>query len=498
MNGKKLVRGTILTALCMTAMLYANGMVSRAFWVEVRSDETRVRDAASTDSDVMTAVNAGDKLNVVSEEKDSAGNTWYKVSINNVSGYVRSDTVQETSEPGLEQSQSVAASEQPAATAEQPVQASSSSTVEPMATQAATVKKDDVNVRASASTGGNVVAKLQNGAAVTLTGTASDSSGKTWYQVNFINNGSNVTGFIREDFVEPGEVMEPQAPVEETPEEDADLAGMYGDMPTESGAANNDYELFYEPDTEGVDCWYIHDNIAQKRYKLEQLMNADEMNANNMAIKDKEIKRLKIILIVLAVLLAVALVAAGIFGYKYLGAGSDDDEEDEDDDFRTAAPVRRRERTPAEAGSRRREADREEERSPRGTARRTDAGVQRRPASGQRRPEGENVRPRSAQPARTKEEAEARRRPSAGTARPGSAQPADAARVRRAQPADGDRVRRTQSAPQSRRPQDYAENEAVRKSSRTDVEWRSKNFLAGDEDGLDFSFINGNDETFPE
>lgn len=465
MNGKKLLRGTILTALCMAAMLYVNGTVSRAYWVVVKSDNTRVRNSASTDSEVMTAVNAGDKLDVVSEEQGSDGNTWYKVSINNVSGYVRSDTVEKAAEGDAAATVSTV----------QPVEATSSSTVEPMASQAATVKKDNVNVRANASTGGDVVAKLQNGAAVTLTGTTSDSSGKTWYQVNFINNGSNVTGFIREDFVEPGEVMEPQEPEEGTPEGDEDLAEMYGDMPAENEASNNnDYELFFEADSEGVDCWYVHDNIAQKRYKLEQLMQADEMNANNMAVKDKEVKRLKIILIILAVLLAAALAAAGIFGYKYFSAGYDDDDDDDDDDVRVAPSARRRERTEAETGNRRREAVRDEERG-RGTAvRRTDTGAPRRPvnSSSQRRPEGEGARTKSAQPARRRAEGEAPRRPSAGAPGTRSAQP----------------------APQSRRPQTASESEAVRRSSRSDVEWKSKNFLAGDEDGLDFSFINGNDE----
>lgn len=475
MNGKRLLRGTILTALCMAAMLYVNGTVSKAFWVEVKSDNTRVRNAASTESEVMTAVNAGDKLDVVSEEQGSDGSKWYKVSINNVSGYVRSDTVQETSEPGTEA---------PAAPAET-VEATSSSTVESIASQAATVKKDDVNVRANASTGGDVVAKLQNGAAVTLTGTTSDSSGKTWYQVNFINNGSNVTGFIREDFVEPGEIMEPQTPAEETPEEEGDLAEIYGDMPTESEAANNnDYELVFEADSEGVDCWYIHDNIAQKRYKLEQLMQADEMNANNMAVMDKQVKRLKIILIVLAVLLAVAIAAAGIFGYKYFSAEYDDDDDD-DDDVRVAPSVRRRERAEAENG-RRREAVRDEGRSRSGTAvRRSDAGVQRRPVNGsvQRRPEGDGARSGNRQPGRMRSETEVQRRPSEGIQRPRSAQPADAGRARTPQP-----------APQARRPHTNPESEVTRRGGRTDVEWKSKNFLAGDEDGLDFSFINGNDE----
>lgn len=476
MNGKKLVRGTILTALCMAVMLWVNGTVSEAYWVVVKSDNTRVRNTAGTDSEVMTAVNAGDKLDVVSEEQGSDGSTWYKVSINNVSGYVRSDTVEMAPEGGTDAAATTIASTEQAAATVQPVEASSSSTVEPMATQAATVKTDNVNVRANASTNGNVVAKLQSGAAVTLTGTTSDNSGKTWYQVNFINNGSNVTGFIREDFVEPGEVMEPQAPEEEASgQEDGALADIYGDMPTETDAANNDYELFYEADAEGVDCWYIHDNIAQKRYKLEQLMQADEMNTHNLEIKDKEIGRLKIVLIVLAVLLVIALAAAAFFGFKYHDLRDDDDDEDEEDeeDYRTSSSARRRGRAEAEPVSRRREPARDEERSARGTVRRTDAGAPRRSApSGQRRPEREETGTRSVRAERVRADGEVQRRQPAGTARTRSAQPAS----------------------QSRRPQASPERETVRRTGRSDVEWKSKNFLKGDEDGLDFPFINGDDE----
>lgn len=476
MNGKKLARGTVLTALCMAALLYGNSMTGKAFWVEVKSNETRVRNEASTESEVMTAVNAGDKLNVFSEVQDSAGNTWYKVAVNNASGYVRSDTVQETSEPAAEMvtAEQSAATDQPAA-ADQPAEPAASSAVTSMASQAATIKKDDVNVRSEASTNSNVVANLANGAAVTLTGSTTDGSGNTWYQVNFINNGSNVTGFIRSDFVELGEVMEPQAPAEETPAEGEDpgLADMYGDMPTEEETAGNDYELFFEPDAEGVDCWYIHDNIAQKRYKLEQLMKADEMNASNIAIKDKEISRMRIVLIVLAVLLVIALAAAAIFGFKYHDLKDDDDDEDEDDeeDYRAASAARRREKAEAESAVRRREAVRSEERGARGAVRRSDTGASGRTAGTQRRPEREEVR--TARPGRTRTEGEMpRRQPSAAASRTRSAEPAK-------------QVRRTPAS---------SVQEPVRKSTRSDVEWKSKNFLAGDEDGLDFSFINGDDE----
>lgn len=459
MNGKKFVRGTILTVLCMAGMLYFNSSVSRAYWVVVKSNNTRVRNAASTESDVMTAVNAGDRLDVYSEEQGADGNTWYKVTINNVSGYVRADTVEKAAEGDTELTASVTSAQ---------AEPSSSGTVEPMASQAATVKEDGVNVRSEASTNGSVVAELPQGAAVTLTGSSSDSSGEIWYQVNFINNGSNVTGYIRADYVEPGEIVEQEG----VPEGGGDeLADIYGDMPTEDGSAapNNEYELFFEADQEGVDCWYIHDNVAQKRYKLEQLMQADEMNTQNLEIKDKEINKLRIALIVLAVLFVFALFTAGFFGFKYhdIKDGDDDDDEeddDEDDDFREAPPVRRRSREEADQRGRSREVSRSEGRTARGTQRRAEPGAQRRPSASQRRPEAEGrSAQRSAQARRT--EAETPRKPAgAGT--------------RGAQPSR--QMRRSPAAPEKPTP---------RASSRGDVEWKSKNFLAGDEDGLDFSFI---------
>ena len=451
MNGKKLIKGTVLTMLC-AAMLYMNSTVSKAYQVVVKGDSTRVRNTASTESDVMTTVKKGDKLEVVSEEQGSDGKTWYKVSINNVSGYVRSDTVEKATEENTQ-------------TAEvKPVEASSSSVVEPMTSQAATVKMDDVNVRANASTNGKVVAKLKNGAAVTLTGTTSDGSGKKWYQVNFINNGANVTGYIREDFVEPGEVMEPQSE-ESTEGADGELANMYGDMPTEDEAANNDYELFYEADQEGVDTWYIHDNIAQKRYKLEQLMQADEINLQNMEVMNKEVNRLKIVLLIVVVLLVLALLAAGFLGFKYHELRDDDEDEEE---YRPTSPIRRTERQQTSAGKRK-EAQRGEDRNNRGVpVRRNDAGMLKRPTNGQGRPERNDAGNRNVK-----------------TARPGAG-------VQIKQNAGAGRS--AQPVPQNKKPQPPSDIETQRKNGRPDVEWKSKNFLAGEEDGMDYSFINGEEE----
>lgn len=458
MSGKKLVRGTIWAALCMAGMLYINSSVSKAYAVVVSGDGTRIRSAASTGSEVVEVVNAGSKLEVAGEETDGEGKTWYKVSINNQSGYVRSDTVKKES----------GEAQQPAA---------SSAVVEEIPSQAATVKEDEVNVRKTASTNGSAVAKLAKGAAVTLTGTTVDSSNKTWYQVNFINNGANVTGFIREDFVELGDVVS-ETRASETSEGEGELANLYGDMPTEEEtSANNDYETFFEPDQEGVNTWYLHDNTTQKRYKIEQLLQAEEVNASNMEIKDNAIGKMRIAVIVLAVLFVFALMAAGFFGFKYHDAREDEDDDDEEeDDFRKAPPVRKRGKEESEGREASRGADRAmrapQRRPEAGAQRRPEAGMQKRPASGApRRPEAENRQAQS-RPQSKRPETERQKRPASGVARPGNAQMPKQARKAPAQ----------------------QENAPVRNSARADVEWKSKNFLSRDEEGLDFSFIDMNED----
>ena len=200
------------------------------------------------------------------------------------------------------------------------------------------------------------------------------------------------------------------------------------------------------------------------------------MNTKNLEIKDKEIGKMRIVVIVLAVLFVLALMLAGFFGFKYndLKGDEDDDDEDDDDDFREAPPVRRRQRTETESRNYSREASRSDERGARTAQRRTEGVPQRRPASAagtQRRPETEGrTAQRTAQTRRP--ETEAPRRP--------------------VQSAAGTRTRSAAPAGQVRRAPEAPEKAPVRSSSRGDVEWRSKNFLTRDEDEV--SFIDMDDD----
>ncbi len=464
MDRKKVIRGTLLAAVCMAGMLYFHTSTAYAYFVEAISDGTNVRASASTDGDKVTALNAGDQAEVQGEETGSDGKVWYQITINNQTGYVRSDVVKEVEETPEE---GAVAGEGDAVTG----------------AQAATVKQNDTGVMQSASSTAERIATVNEGTAVTVTGTVSDSSGNTWYEVNFIDNGSNVTGFIPADAVNSGEAAEGS--------EDAALAEMYGDIPTEDEAAggSGEYGLEYTADKEGVNCWYLNVYSTGKRYKVEQLLQVDEVSNSSLDALEKKVGQMKTGIIILAVLLVLALALAGFFGYKCHEMSDDDDDDDddedddddddEDEDFREAAPVRRRRKAEEAPVRRSRAVSQEKERYPAKSAeqRRPASGTQRRPASGStQRPSG------------TAGRQSAQRRPvqrtEAGTS--GARRPAD----------EAEGVRRSRQPQQTARRPQTAErkNSASRPSTRPDVEWKSKNFLAGDEDDPDFSFIDMNDD----
>lgn len=52
----------------------------------VNTETVRVREKASTDSDIVTLVSIGEKIVITGEEGD-----WYKVQIENETGYIRKD-----------------------------------------------------------------------------------------------------------------------------------------------------------------------------------------------------------------------------------------------------------------------------------------------------------------------------------------------------------------------------------------------------------------------
>ena len=126
-----------------------------------------------------------------------------------------------------------------------------------------------VRVRSNASTTSQIVTTAENGMALTVTGQATGTDGNTWYQVNFIANNTEVTGFIRSDYVAlSGELQAPstEQPAEEQPSEE---------QPSEEQAAEDTQTTSKDWDTQlQGDAWYLLDMVGQKQYKIDDLFSS--------------------------------------------------------------------------------------------------------------------------------------------------------------------------------------------------------------------------------
>lgn len=285
----------------------------------VVANSANVRQNADSTSTVVGSAKKDQVLNIQSEATDGSGMVWYQVTVDGATGYIRSDLVKTDS------GSAAAATDTNTSTN---TEVASTTDVTAMPAQGATVTTNDVRVRSSASTSGSVVSTVANGTAVTVNGQATDSSGKVWYQVSFISNGSEVTGFIRYDFIELGEVIATEEETsEEAPEEESETE--QADVPT----PDVDYALEYTTNPDGEYEWYLNDYTNSRRQKLNDLLSAQEQGNAGMDTLEATIAKQKTILIVLAVVVILLAVLSTVLGFKlHEGAYSYDEDEEDDDD----------------------------------------------------------------------------------------------------------------------------------------------------------------------
>ena len=309
-------------SLALAAVLFVGTPGLTAFaegTATVIANSANVRQSADSTSTVVGSVKKDQVLNILSEAGDASGMVWYQVTVDGATGYIRSDLVK-TSD---------ASTSNTATDTSTTTDSASTSDVTAMPAQGATVTTNDVRVRSSASTSGSVVTTVANGTAVTVTGQTTDSSGKVWYQVSFISNGSEVTGFIRYDFIELGEVIatEEETPAEE-PSQETEVTEP--DVPT----PDVDYALEYTTNPEGEYEWYLNDYTNSRRQKLNDLLSAQEQGNAGMDTLEATIAKQKTILIILAVVVILLAILSTVLGFKlHEGAyGYDEDDDDDDDD----------------------------------------------------------------------------------------------------------------------------------------------------------------------
>ena len=479
----------------------------------VIADSAVIRKEANAKSNQIASIMKGDKVTINNEETDADGVVWYKVFVDaNTLGYVRGDLIQKEGSSGTssaatntsttsntttsntdtttttnntdtagDANSSAGASATPQVNTDLTVGANT--TVKPVQSLGALVTGDAVRVRADASTNASIVTTVQKSTAITVNGQADGTDGKVWYRVSFIVDGKDVSGFIRSDFVQlSGDlvVVDETAVAEEPAQEPEESA----EEPIAEEPVNTDYVLKYEANEEGINDWYLYNNIDGVRNKLSEVLDAAEGNGDAIELADAQLKKQKLIIIILAIVLVFLALAVTLLLFKIRDLYYDDfdnyeEEPEEPRPVRSTAP---RTVKPVQG-----------ERPAARPVARPQSGSQNRSSNGQSRPQGNNQgRPANGQP---RPQGNAQNRPANGQPRPqGNAQN---------RPANGQS--RPQGNAQNRpangqpHPQGNAQNRPVnsqvqpQKSSQQDAGWKAKNFMADDDD-FEFEFLNWDGE----
>ncbi len=293
----------------------------------VTANSGKIRESASTSSEVMASVQKNDKLDVLAQTTDSDGYTWYKVYVDDSkTGYIRADLVGEVSGSISTESTSSSSNNSSQEQAEEPVvQQTTFVQVTDTDVTAGKVTGESVNIRENPSTSAAVAGKATGGSEVSITGEATDTSGKIWYQVSH----DGKTGFIRSDFLEITQTAEPEAeePVEEVSEEPEE---------EEVAPVNQDYELVYEANAEGVEEWFLYDYTRGTKQSLENLLTVVKQSQEEEQGAIAQLKTFKIATIVMAAVILALIIVVTILVFKlrdsYEYEYEDDDEEDEDEE----------------------------------------------------------------------------------------------------------------------------------------------------------------------
>lgn len=309
--GWKLV--TALSSLVLALML---GIFAEPFSIvsnaqsqgKVIARSANIRKETNTNSEVVGSVANGDSLTINKQVTASDNTVWYEVFVDaNTLGYIRSDLVEITDGTTPPASSGTTTSnETPTATTTDNENMAEVTAVEPVS--ATVTGSQSVRVRSNASTGSQIVAQAENGLALTVTGQANGTDGKVWYQVNFISDGSEVTGFIRSDYVTlSGELVpatEETNPSEETPQDPA--------------ASTKDWDTQNEGDT-----WYLVDNINSDKYEINNIFETVENNQQTLLNMQEQLtdaqskaKNQKVIIILLVIVVIIMAGAITLLIFK--------------------------------------------------------------------------------------------------------------------------------------------------------------------------------------
>lgn len=303
---QRIRKGVLTLALVMLLTLFWDGFATVSHAQsrgKVTASSVNIRKEPSTSSDVVGSAMKDKEIDIRNQVTGSDGKIWYQVFVDaDTLGYIRSDFVEiidGTTPPTVVEPTSPGSTD--------PADTTPSGSVEKLNPVSATVKGgNSVRIRSSASTStsNNIVTTVSNGLVLTVTGRCKDSVGKVWYQVSFSDNGSEVEGFIREDYVTVSGELTPyiEEPAVDDPPTEADP-----DPVVPEPEYNNSKAM----DTKLIDGeWHLLDYEQNEQYKIQDLFDTADNNHNAYVEEHKRAESEKVIIIILIFLLVAA--ASGI------------------------------------------------------------------------------------------------------------------------------------------------------------------------------------------
>ncbi len=263
----------------------------------------KIRESADTTSTMVGGAEKDKVLTVIGQTQGADGYTWYQVQVNETTtGYVRADLVDVSGDipagttgtgtgTGAGDGEGAGGGE-----TAPPVEVSQ---VNPVS---ATVVGESVEIRDTASLTGQVLGTVPGSTAITVTGYVTDADNTTWYQVNYISGESQVSGFLMADscnLSEPLTALGQEPPVQEpvaTPEPE----------PAKYSVVEKDGK------------WLLVDNENDpgKGLPIEQLLENNQKYGDLYTKSEANVKRQKIIIIVLVFLLVAAVAGIAFLVFK--------------------------------------------------------------------------------------------------------------------------------------------------------------------------------------
>lgn len=314
-NIRQFAAGAILVGVLTVGLAFAPVTTFAA--QGTATSDCNVRAEASSTSNAVGSVKSGTTFDVGDSTTNDAGETWYAVTLSSgTTGYIRSDlmstgtadttttdttadtTTTDTTTDATADATENAAEGDSAATAAgaEAVEAIGDGYAVTMTPTNATVS-GDVNVRSGAGTSYTKIGELSAGTALVAIGQAKDSAGDIWYQFYTVGLEQQMTGFIRYDYITLGDAV--TATTTDTTDEAA----------SEATTETPDYEAVYTADESGNDTWYLYNNAAGTRKKIDDIDTAISAAQEQATTAEAQTGKYRNAAILILVLLAAAVAA---------------------------------------------------------------------------------------------------------------------------------------------------------------------------------------------